>query len=86
MWPMAEFRTFAARWAALSIACVVTGWLAMTPARANELRPAYMEFSQRTASDWALVWRSPMRGAACDPIRSQCCRKAARLSATFSVN
>lgn len=55
-------RTLVARCLALLIACVAMGWLAMTPARADELRPGYMEFSQRSASDWALVWRSPMRG------------------------
>lgn len=44
--------------------CVVaaTTWLAVSPARADELRPGYVEFTQRTATDWSLVWRSPMKG------------------------
>ena len=37
-------------------------WLWVTPANADELRPGYMEFTQKTATDWSLVWRSPMRG------------------------
>lgn len=37
-------------------------WLPASPAHADELRPGYMEFTQKTATDWALVWRSPMRG------------------------
>ena len=44
-------------------------WLALgalfllaQPARADELRPGYLEFTQKTASDWSLVWKAPMRG------------------------
>lgn len=32
------------------------------PAYADELRPGYLEFTQKTASDWSLVWKAPMRG------------------------
>lgn len=44
-------------------------WLALAalllinqPANADELRPGYLEFSQKNVSDWALVWKAPMRG------------------------
>lgn len=30
------------------------------PARADELRPGYIEFTQRSAGQWLLVWKSPM--------------------------
>lgn len=32
------------------------------PAHADELRPGYLEFTQKTATDWNLVWKAPMRG------------------------
>lgn len=31
-------------------------------ARADELRPGYVEFTQVSALEWALVWKSPMKG------------------------
>jgi hydrogenase/urease accessory protein HupE len=31
------------------------------PAYADELRPGYMEFSQKTASQWKLVWKAPFK-------------------------
>ncbi len=44
-------------------------WLALAalfviaqPAHADELRPGYLEFTQKTATDWNLVWKAPMRG------------------------
>lgn len=44
-------------------------WLALAallllapPAHADELRPGYLEFTQKSASDWSLVWKAPMRG------------------------
>lgn len=44
-------------------------WLALAalfvivqPAHADELRPGYLEFTQKTATDWSLVWKAPMRG------------------------
>jgi hydrogenase/urease accessory protein HupE len=32
------------------------------PVKADELRPGYLEFTQRTAQDWRLVWKAPMKG------------------------
>lgn len=32
------------------------------PARADELRPGYLEFTQKSEFDWTLVWKAPMRG------------------------
>lgn len=44
-------------------------WLALAtlfliahPARADELRPGYLEFTQKTEVDWTLIWKAPMRG------------------------
>jgi hydrogenase/urease accessory protein HupE len=31
-------------------------------ARADELRPGYLEFTQSSATQWSLVWKSPMKG------------------------
>lgn len=47
------------RWLWLAFA---TLFLIAQPARADELRPGYLEFSQKSAADWALVWKAPMRG------------------------
>lgn len=33
-----------------------------TAAHADELRPGYLEFTQTSASEWTLVWKSPVRG------------------------
>ena len=51
------------RWVLVGI-MLLAGLLCLpaSPAHADELRPGYMEFTQKTATDWALVWRSPMRG------------------------
>lgn len=32
------------------------------PAQADELRPGYLELTQRSASDWTLVWKAPVLG------------------------
>lgn len=32
------------------------------PANADELRPGYIEFTQVSAQQWALVWKAPMKG------------------------
>ena len=32
------------------------------PANADELRPGYLEFTQISASEWTLVWKSPVKG------------------------
>lgn len=42
---------------ALAALCLIA-----MPARADELRPGYLEFTQKTATDWTLVWKAPMRG------------------------
>lgn len=31
-------------------------------AKADELRPGYLEFTQLTSMEWTLVWKSPMKG------------------------
>lgn len=36
--------------------------IAAGSARADELRPGYMAFTQHSASDWSLSWKLPMRG------------------------
>jgi hydrogenase/urease accessory protein HupE len=45
-------------WAALLFLC--TGLAA--PAKADELRPGYIEFTQTDATHWQLLWKAPMRG------------------------
>lgn len=35
---------------------------AVAPAKADELRPGYIEFNQSGAQHWRLVWKAPMRG------------------------
>ncbi len=42
----------------LALACIV----ATAPARADELRPGYLELTQRTLQDWHLVWKAPVLG------------------------
>jgi len=44
-------------------------WLVMAavllfaqPAQADELRPGYLEFTQKTDVNWTLIWKAPMRG------------------------
>ena len=41
---------------------LATLFLIAQPARADELRPGYLEFTQKSAADWTLVWKAPMRG------------------------
>ncbi len=45
------------RW--LAAICLV---LLATSARADQLRPAYLEFTQITATTWRLVWKIPFQG------------------------
>lgn len=47
------------RLAGLALAAL---FLIAMPAYADELRPGYLEFSQKTASEWTMVWKAPMRG------------------------
>jgi hydrogenase/urease accessory protein HupE len=44
------------RW--LWLALLLAAW----PVQADELRPGYLEFSQKGATDWQLIWKAPMRG------------------------
>ena len=42
-------------------------WLALllmiaAPVQADELRPGYLEFTQKTPQNWSLIWKSPMKG------------------------
>lgn len=36
--------------------------LAAVPARADELRPGYLEYTQQDAQTWKLVWKAPVLG------------------------
>lgn len=44
-------------WPLLALLCLLSA-----PARADELRPGYLEFTQETEHDWSLMWKAPMRG------------------------
>jgi hydrogenase/urease accessory protein HupE len=37
-------------------------FLIVQPGHAEELRPGYLEFTQKTETDWTLIWKAPMRG------------------------
>lgn len=55
----------------LALLCLVT------PAYADELRPGYLEFTQNSASDWTLIWKSPVKGgftASTQPILPEGCQ------------
>lgn len=42
---------------------LVATWLVVAgPVRADELRPGYLELTQRSAQDWHLVWKAPVLG------------------------
>ena len=43
------------------LACLLLIALA-APARADELRPGYLELTQRDASHWDLIWKAPILG------------------------
>jgi len=34
----------------------------VSPARADELRPGYLELTQQSASEWKLIWKAPILG------------------------
>lgn len=47
------------------------------PANADELRPGYLEFTQTSASEWRLVWKSPLKGGftpATQPLLPESCK------------
>ncbi len=53
----------------------VTGFT--SAARADELRPGYLELSQRGAQEWRMVWKAPIRGGLASnakPILPRFCR------------
>lgn len=41
---------------------LATLFLIVGPAKADDLRPGYLEFTQKSEADWSLVWKAPMRG------------------------
>jgi hydrogenase/urease accessory protein HupE len=44
------------------IACLLA-WLALAvPARADELRPGYLELTQTDAQHWRMIWKAPILG------------------------
>jgi hydrogenase/urease accessory protein HupE len=48
-----------------------------TPASADELRPGYLEFRQNSASEWTLIWKSPVKGgftASMQPVLPEGCK------------
>lgn len=61
------------RWPAL-LAALLFG---AVPAAADELRPAYIEFSEVRPGEWQLLWKAPLRGgltAATQPLLPANCR------------
>lgn len=46
----------------LVLALLAAMALSAMPARADELRPGYMEFTQQSAQVWTLVWKAPIVG------------------------
>ena len=47
-------------WLRLVLALLVLG--ATAPGQADELRPGYMELTQKNQHDWKLVWKAPILG------------------------
>lgn len=50
------------------------------PAAADELRPGYLEFTQKRANDWSLVWKAPTFGGSVpqvEPILPTGCKNGA---------
>ena len=45
--------------------------LAALPARADELRPGYLELTQQDASHWRMVWKAPVLGGLATHARPQ---------------
>ena len=59
---------------ALALLALLAGAL---PARADELRPGYLELTQRGANDWKIVWKAPVLGglaASATPLLPPFCR------------
>jgi hydrogenase/urease accessory protein HupE len=49
------------RWR-LAVAALLVALGALVPVAADELRPAYVEFSELQPGEWRLVWKAPLRG------------------------
>lgn len=60
----------------LALALLAAALLFAGPARADELRPGYMAFSQQSAQDWTLVLKAPIKGglATSSPVLPRTCR------------
>ena len=41
---------------------LLIGILLAGPLHADELRPGYLEFTEKTPGAWTMVWKAPMRG------------------------
>lgn len=41
---------------------MLVAWGLAPAAQADELRPGYLEFTERAVGEWSLVWKAPMRG------------------------
>jgi len=50
------------RFAAFIAICAAILLKAAGPAKADELRPGYIELKQASGKDWRLVWKAPMSG------------------------
>ena len=37
-------------------------WLLAAPAQADELRPGYLELTQKDAAQWTMIWKAPVLG------------------------
>lgn len=46
----------------LAVLLAMLGLFATLPARADELRPGYLELTQQDARTWQLVWKAPVLG------------------------
>lgn len=46
----------------IRLALIVFLTLMAGSAKADELRPGYIEFTQESAAKWTLIWKSPMKG------------------------
>jgi hydrogenase/urease accessory protein HupE len=55
---------FSYLWALFALTCLVT-----TPTRADELRPGYLELTQKSPSVWHMVWKAPIKGGLATNVR-----------------
>lgn len=45
-----------------TMALLLTAWWSSAPAYADELRPGYLELTQKSSHDWRMVWKAPIKG------------------------